>query len=557
MRFRKLAGVTAGALVAAVVTIPTLATSATAATAISTNMYCYYENYGTKYVAAGSFEVKDGNLEVTFPEIAPFGLPANFTVPKLSAELTVNFRGADKVISGSVVYDTPTPGDQALVLPKLVAPWTGTSLGGLSVKKLDVTLSLVTPFFSADGVMKCEPSQEQDTTFVADCVSGATTFAYNGRVDLIGLTSHTRGLVPTTAALPTEFLNGAKVKKVEWNLDGRIGRRDVSLAGTSSNRSPVAAGATTAVPVLKADASHYGLTYADLNTVKAVFTLEDDSTVAVDCTVTSQDPAPEAEPVAAAGKYLFECNTGTFGWMDYETALPVKAVRSGNDVTLTITPDALPGIVPVALENTPITATVGGTVNGAPFSFSATHDLNIAARAPMPVPALSGVLKDAAENLDVVVTSLKFKAVHPVTTVEIDCATETGSVVLPTVSAPVVKPPVVNPPVENPPTPQPPAVKGASTAKVTKVVYSKKAKKATVRVAVTGKKGTATGKATIVVKRGKTTVQKKVVTLKAGKSTFKTKKLTRKGTYKVTVKYAGNKNYKASKTSKAKTFRIR
>ena len=102
-----------------------------------------------------------------------------------------------------------------------------------------------------------------------------------------------------------------------------------------------------------------------------------------------------------------------------------------------------------------------------------------------------------------------------------------------------------------------PVVKGASTAKVTKVAYSKKTKKAKVAVAVSGKKGTATGKATITIKRGKATVAKKVVSLKAGKASWTSKKIVKKGTYKVTVKYAGSKTYKASKTSKAKSFKIK
>ena len=86
------------------------------------------------------------------------------------------------------------------------------------------------------------------------------------------------------------------------------------------------------------------------------------------------------------------------------------------------------------------------------------------------------------------------------------------------------------------------------TKKITKIIASKK----------TFKAKTKTKKYTITLKAGKTAVKKVKVTIKIGKktykantnskgkATFKIKKLTKKGKYMAVIKFAGNKNYKAT-----------
>ena len=91
-------------------------------------------------------------------------------------------------------------------------------------------------------------------------------------------------------------------------------------------------------------------------------------------------------------------------------------------------------------------------------------------------------------------------------------------------------------------------VKKAPVKVATKIVAAKK----------TFKVKTKTKKYTITLKAGKKLVKKVKVTLKVkgktykattntkGKATFKITKLNKKGKYTATIKFAGNKNYKAS-----------
>ena len=104
----------------------------------------------------------------------------------------------------------------------------------------------------------------------------------------------------------------------------------------------------------------------------------------------------------------------------------------------------------------------------------------------------------------------------------------------------------------------------ASSANVKVTV--KKAKSKIVAKKKTFKKAKKTKKYTITLKSGKTAIKKVSVTLKIkgkkiikaktnkkGKATFKIKKLTKKGTYKATIKFKGNKYYnKATKKVKIK-----
>lgn len=107
-----------------------------------------------------------------------------------------------------------------------------------------------------------------------------------------------------------------------------------------------------------------------------------------------------------------------------------------------------------------------------------------------------------------------------------------------------------------------PGKTNTSTNKQTNTKVTKKATKITAKKA-TFKAKKKTKKYTIVLKAGKVTVKKVKVTLKVGKKTYKAttnskgkatfnlKKLTKKGKYTAVIKFAGNKNFKAT-TKKVK-----
>lgn len=93
-----------------------------------------------------------------------------------------------------------------------------------------------------------------------------------------------------------------------------------------------------------------------------------------------------------------------------------------------------------------------------------------------------------------------------------------------------------------------------TTIKVTKKATRKKTGKATVSISGSGVK--ATGKAKVVIKApGKKTITKKV-TLKKGKASVALTKAKKKGTYKLSVSYSGDKKLKAAKKV-TKTFKVK
>ena len=94
----------------------------------------------------------------------------------------------------------------------------------------------------------------------------------------------------------------------------------------------------------------------------------------------------------------------------------------------------------------------------------------------------------------------------------------------------------------------------AATKTAVKTAYAKKAKKLTATVTVTSAKAKPAGKATLVLKKGKKQVGKATVNIKNGSAKAVFKKIA-KGNYKLTVKYAGNKNFKAS--SKTITVKVK
>lgn len=120
--------------------------------------------------------------------------------------------------------------------------------------------------------------------------------------------------------------------------------------------------------------------------------------------------------------------------------------------------------------------------------------------------------------------------------------------------APVVQPPVVNPPVVNPgPTPTPTSTVKAKASKlagaVAKAPTSKKAGKYKVTISTPAGKAKAGGKVTLKLKKGKLT---KTVTgtLKSGTVTVTVPKLAR-GTWKVSISWAGDTNYQAGSANGA------
>ncbi|RYB91090.1 hypothetical protein EUA93_19380 [Nocardioides oleivorans] len=92
----------------------------------------------------------------------------------------------------------------------------------------------------------------------------------------------------------------------------------------------------------------------------------------------------------------------------------------------------------------------------------------------------------------------------------------------------------------------PPTAAQETTTKV-KASYAKKAKKIVATVKVGSDDKAATGKAKVLVKLGKKTVKKLTVSVKGGKARAVVKNVTKPGTYKVTVSYAGDDTHEKSK----------
>lgn len=131
--------------------------------------------------------------------------------------------------------------------------------------------------------------------------------------------------------------------------------------------------------------------------------------------------------------------------------------------------------------------------------------------------------------------------------------TETGSLTVAPAGGGGEDPPVVTPPSITPPAVTPPAVTRTKASKLAGAVSKAPTRKAAGRykVTITTPKGRAkaTGKVTLKLKKGKTT---KTITgtLKAGTVTVSVPKLA-KGTWKVTVSWAGDSNYLAGSATGA------
>ena len=144
-------------------------------------------------------------------------------------------------------------------------------------------------------------------------------------------------------------------------------------------------------------------------------------------------------------------------------------------------------------------------------------------------PTAAGTLPLSATGLDgdisMTVSFGDMKSTYP-----LDCTMNDGAAPA-TASVVVEKAPVVSP---------------AATKTTVKTAYAKKAKKLTAKVTVTANKGKPAGKATLVLKKGNKQVGTATVNVKKGSAKAVFKKIA-KGNYKLTVTYAGNKSFKASK----------
>lgn len=318
-----------------------------------------------------------------------------------------------------------------------------------------------------------------------------------------------------------------------WQIDTTVndGVADIPLTGTvaqsvaPSTPAPLAAAKGSAARQVAAEKLTFGaakvtITKTDLSGRPTV----------MDCTVSKQ----AVVPVIPAGHTAFDC-TGPFGAMVYTSELKPTVKREGANVTVSLKPTDMAGIVPASAPGTQMDAEMGLTVNGAAVVAKGSHITDIGPGLPIALPVVKASVATAATKIDVKVTSFKISV--PAFKMDFPC----------TLAAPAAA--------GSHSVAAAPIVKASSKTTITKAAVSKKTKKASVSVKVAVGKKKATGKVTIKIAKGKKTVIKKSVKLKSGKASLTSKKL-KSGTYKVTVSYSGNDKTKTSK-AKAKTFKVK
>ena len=407
---------------------------------------------------------------------------------------------------------------------------------------------VLTPLATAATAASASPaasaSAEASTTGKFDCKYATYALEYAPTIDgslADGKISLAFSKFPGITGVPASIT----VKTVAATVTATIGGQEVTLKGsvTPATAAPLANGYDVPNVTVDAPAGVKGgeLTITGLSFDLVANAFGREMAAAIGCTM----PAPVKVDIPAPP--TFECKYNAWS-LPYSPTITAKGDKGKVEVTMTDFSGiaGVPAFVTVGKVATEATATYGGKT----ITLAGEH--TPATPAPLAngfaVPTMTADRPAGVNGGELTITALGVKITALGSENAIACS----------MAAPVTV--AVTPEVIAEPAPEPkpvPVVKGASTAKVSKVTYSKKTKKAKVAVAVTGKKGKATGKATIVIKRGKATVAKKVVTLKNGKASWTSKKITKKGTYKVTVKYAGSKVYKASKTSKAKSFKIK
>ena len=400
------------------------------------------------------------------------------------------------------------------------------------------------------------------------CVGFGQTVAFPTKV---AVTTAAAGPVANTVSVKLGDFPGIipvaladRIWSIETGANDTVG--DIPLKGELTQS---VAGSTPApLPELKGSAARTvgaeKLTFAALKVTitKTPETVKPtDRATVMDCSVTKQAIAaaptptptptptetPRVAPAAPAGGAVFDCAIPAFKTeMFFPTVLDIKAEAKAGKVDVSVGLGDIPiKTVPVALENTPVTGSLKGKIDGQAVTFAGDRTITIPARTDIPVPTMSASVASAKTAVDVVLEDAQFVAKHPMMNVTVDCKLAAPV----TIAGVAVKAEAVT-------LPPAPAPAKATKATVKSVKVAKKSKKATVKVAVKAGKANASGKATIVVKNAKgKTVSKKTVTLKKGAASLTTKKL-KAGKYKATVSFKATKAFKKS-ASKAKSFRVK
>lgn len=262
---------------------------------------------------------------------------------------------------------------------------------------------------------------------------------------------------------------------------------------------------------------------------------------------------------AASGNLVFVCNT-VLGDREFptvaDTNLPAT-VAAGTSTPTTVTAQVtIPDDVRSAVyslfgaRNVSGTATVKATQNGAalpdiattvastPVPASGPVTVTATGAGPVFAPTAAGTytLQAVSYTASLVFTRADGSAAY---TANVSC---TPKATTPAQDLTVDSVAVT---AATPPTTPTPTVQATTTT--VKASYAAKQKKVTVKVRVGSADRAATGKAKVVVKRGKKTVTSTRASVEGGKATVVLKKITKPGTYKITVSYAGDATHEKSR----------
>lgn len=387
----------------------------------------------------------------------------------------------------------------------------------------------------------------EDTSAAISCAYNDWTLDYDPTITAAGVDGKVEVEMsdfPGIAGVPV-FVT---VKSVSAEATTTYGGETVTLAGseTISPATPLANG--FGVPTLSADrpagvdGGQITITGLEFDLMASAF--GSDTPAAIPCTLTEPivvDVTPEPAPPAPV-----VCT-----YNDYEIGLDPTVTAHGADGKVHVEMGTFPGItgVPAFVTVKSIEATTTANYGGSDITLTGSRTISPATplangfelptlSADRPAGVNGGELTMTAMNVDLVASA--FGSDTPAT---IACAmTEPMTV-------------AVTPETIVDPEPEPePVVKVASKVQNAKASYAKKKKVLTVKAAVKGSKGTATGTVKITITKGKKTVRTITVKLnKKGAFTKKIKKIKGKGKFKVVIQYQGDANYKASKATA--TFR--
>ncbi|WP_262849069.1 hypothetical protein [Mumia quercus] len=172
--------------------------------------------------------------------------------------------------------------------------------------------------------------------------------------------------------------------------------------------------------------------------------------------------AAAAEGTPATGTVAFDCKMPAFptGDFDYPAQVSLAGFRAseGAPVELRATMSDMPGVSPVPLNNAVMKTTLSVTVGGQQVTLEGSGSSTAAAKAPVPVPDVSGKVTAAENELAVKVTAFNFvvSGIEGVCTASSDLSTLTvGDGAAPPTTPPPTVPPTTAPTQE--PTTEPPA----------------------------------------------------------------------------------------------------